>query len=412
MKNLIRLFAIIGFASISFIAPADSITDTYATGDTLTATTLNNIKSAVNDNDSNITNNTTNITSNTSNISTNSADISSNASGISGNESDISANTADITINAAGISTNAADISANGVEIDVNALDIGTNAANTSANTANISTNTANISTNSSDIFDNTAAIASMFSGDGSAGDLTVSSTVNWSLNPPANPFFNDIVIEFGKILSVPAGTTIYCNSFTNNGLLEVTAGVGIGSVIGIYTTSSPTSGENASAHPGDSFGPASIGHVDNLANNSSSTSIRGGNGGRPIPQAVAISSFGNFKFGGGSGAGYDNQGGYGGGLLRIQCSGNIINAGSIEAIGKNGTNVSIAGGGGGIVILTSLTQVDNSSGTINVSGGGGVTSGNSGWGGNAGGGGGGIVIMASPTAPVPGTEIVAGGLG
>jgi len=77
MKYLIKLLAIIGFASISFMAYADTITDTYLDGDTLTATTLNNIKSAVNDNDSNIS-------ANGSAIATNESDISDNAAAIAG----------------------------------------------------------------------------------------------------------------------------------------------------------------------------------------------------------------------------------------------------------------------------------------------------------------------------------------
>ncbi len=55
MKNIIRLLSIIGILSIPQLAYSDSITDTFTTGDTLTATTLNNIKSAVNGNDTNIT---------------------------------------------------------------------------------------------------------------------------------------------------------------------------------------------------------------------------------------------------------------------------------------------------------------------------------------------------------------------
>jgi hypothetical protein len=55
MKYFIRIVSIIGLISVSQLAYPDSITDTYNTGDTLTATTLNNIKSAVNDNDSRIT---------------------------------------------------------------------------------------------------------------------------------------------------------------------------------------------------------------------------------------------------------------------------------------------------------------------------------------------------------------------
>lgn len=259
---------------------------------------------------------------------------------------------------------------------------------------------------------DNDTNITSFFAGDGSAGDLTVSAAVNWTTTAPVNPFFNDIVIDTGQTLTVPAGTTIYCSSFTNNGTLLVNNGPEIGSVVGIATGSSPTSGENSSSHPGDSLAPASIGHVDNILNNSSVVTIPGGNGGKPIPQAVATTAFGKFKFGGGSAAGYDNQGGHGGGLVRIQCSNDIVNNGSITALGTSGFNRSIGGGGGGIVILTSLTLVDNSGGSIDVSGGNGYESGNITWAGNGGGGGGGIVILASPSAPVLGSEVVAGGIG
>ncbi len=59
MKYFLRAVSVIGLSLISQTALSDPITDSYNTGDTLTATTLNNIKSAVNDNDSNITTNTT-----------------------------------------------------------------------------------------------------------------------------------------------------------------------------------------------------------------------------------------------------------------------------------------------------------------------------------------------------------------
>lgn len=54
MKYSIRILSIIGLLLISQLARSDSITDTYTTGDTLTATKMNNIKSAVNDNDARI----------------------------------------------------------------------------------------------------------------------------------------------------------------------------------------------------------------------------------------------------------------------------------------------------------------------------------------------------------------------
>lgn len=56
MKSFIKLISFIGLCSIPQLTFSAPITDTYATGDTLTASTLNNIKSAVNDNDSRINN--------------------------------------------------------------------------------------------------------------------------------------------------------------------------------------------------------------------------------------------------------------------------------------------------------------------------------------------------------------------
>lgn len=61
MKTFTNLLLVAGLFSISQLAYPDSITDTYNTGDTLTATTLDNIKSAVNDNDTRINTNETNI---------------------------------------------------------------------------------------------------------------------------------------------------------------------------------------------------------------------------------------------------------------------------------------------------------------------------------------------------------------
>jgi len=55
MKRFTRTVSIVGLVSALQIVSAGSITDTYNTGDTLTTTTLDNIKSAVNDNDARIT---------------------------------------------------------------------------------------------------------------------------------------------------------------------------------------------------------------------------------------------------------------------------------------------------------------------------------------------------------------------
>ena len=55
MKYSTGILSIVGLLAISQLVHSDAITDTYSTGDTLTATTMNNIKSAVNDNDARIT---------------------------------------------------------------------------------------------------------------------------------------------------------------------------------------------------------------------------------------------------------------------------------------------------------------------------------------------------------------------
>ncbi|MBT8128340.1 MAG: hypothetical protein KJP10_00005 [Gammaproteobacteria bacterium] len=54
MNQKVIISTVIGLAFTSQFVTAGSITDTYTTGDTLTATTLDNIKTAVNDNDTQI----------------------------------------------------------------------------------------------------------------------------------------------------------------------------------------------------------------------------------------------------------------------------------------------------------------------------------------------------------------------
>jgi hypothetical protein len=54
MKNLLKIVSIIGLTVITQTAYSAAVTDTFTTGDTLTAAKINNIKSAVNDNDTRI----------------------------------------------------------------------------------------------------------------------------------------------------------------------------------------------------------------------------------------------------------------------------------------------------------------------------------------------------------------------
>lgn len=255
------------------------------------------------------------------------------------------------------------------------------------------------------------STISAKFAGDGSDGDLTISSNTYWDIVPPTGIYFDNVTIAAGQDLVVPAGTTIRCfGTFTNNGTIAVLGGAQAeGAFSGLALASGPTMGMTSVAHPGDTRGAATLGNSSN-DHTANPVSLGGGTPGKAIPQTIAMSSFTNFSIGGGSGAGYDNQGNAGGGLLKVYCNGTIVNNGSIIAIGENGNNQSIAGGGGGIVILASRTAVDNSTGIIDVSGGDGADAGS--FGGNGGGGGGGIIIMASPAAPVLGTETVIAGTG
>jgi hypothetical protein len=54
MKNLLKIASIIGLTVITQTAYSAAVTDTFETGDTLTAEKLNNIKDAVNDNNTRI----------------------------------------------------------------------------------------------------------------------------------------------------------------------------------------------------------------------------------------------------------------------------------------------------------------------------------------------------------------------
>jgi hypothetical protein len=54
MKNLLKIASIIRLTVITQTAYSAEVTDTFTTGDTLSAAKLNNIKSAVNDNDTRI----------------------------------------------------------------------------------------------------------------------------------------------------------------------------------------------------------------------------------------------------------------------------------------------------------------------------------------------------------------------
>lgn len=70
MKCFIKIISLIGLFTISQFAYSASVTDTFATGDTLTADKMTAIKDAVTDNDTRVTANEGNISSNATGIST------------------------------------------------------------------------------------------------------------------------------------------------------------------------------------------------------------------------------------------------------------------------------------------------------------------------------------------------------
>lgn len=318
MNSIIKIYSFTMLIAMSFAINAGQVSDTFTAGDTLTATKMVNIKTAVNDNDTNV-----------------------------------------------------------------------------SANTSNIGSNSTNIN--------------AQFSGDGSAGDLTISAATNWNDSPPANPNFRDITIDAGQTLTVTAGSTIRCSgTFTNYGVLNVLQGARMASLDNFAFGATPDI--SSTGHPGDSFRPASGGayYTDGII---TPKFIQGGMGGNAIPKATTSTSFNSFRIGGGSGSGFrtSSSDGAGGGLVKIYCAGDIVNPGTINAVGSSSSTLS-GGGGGGIVILGSTSSVDNSIGTINVNGGNGGNSFS--FGGAGGGGGGGIVVFVAPTVTAGTVNFSGGAIG
>jgi hypothetical protein len=247
-------------------------------------------------------------------------------------------------------------------------------------------------------------AISSGFGGDGSAGDLNVTSDLDWSDTPPTNPNFRDVTIASGQTLTVPAGTTIRCSGrFVNDGTIRVLAGASNAETSSISGSAFPHC-LAGTAHPGDSLRSAGSGKCnhDPVAYPIVAT---GGQGGLAIPRAVAVTSFDRFRIGGGSGGGWVARG-KGGGLLKVYCAGPVEIAGSVVANGEDGLTQT-GGGGGGIVVLGSPISVD-ASGTIDANGGDGGS--DETYGAPPGGGGGGIVVLVAPNVSTSGTINVDGG--
>ncbi len=252
---------------------------------------------------------------------------------------------------------------------------------------------------------------ATRFYGDGSAGDLTLTTgtSVDWMLSAQSNLNFQNVTIESGATLLVPAGTTIRCTgNFVNNGTINVwygSKGGRPGFTYVDFVAGSWASRQDTIADRGDTPRGASSGQVG-----TENTLLAGSPGDRILP-TVAAGSFMSFRWGGGAGSGGWGTGSTGGGLLKVLCKGEVRNGtgGTITANGYgSAANPGSGGGGGGIVVLASQQRVINE-GSIEAKGGpGGVTNTLSGAGG---GGGGGIVILVAPQVTNNGTVDVSAGV-
>lgn len=247
------------------------------------------------------------------------------------------------------------------------------------------------------------AALGRWMYGDGSAGDLVISSFVNWTLTQPTQLSFNNCTIQSGGTLMVSAGTTLRCaGTFTNEGTIRVEVGARGGFIA--LPRAALVGSSISLPQPGDMPDVGGMPFYD--TDGVYTDVVPGSPGSRAASKAYIVSNLTRLRIGGsGGGGGAARGGGDGGGLLRVLVNGAITNAGRIEANGGGGSG----GGGGGIVILASRASIHHS-GTISASGGRGTdTDPRNGAGG---GGGGGIVVFASPSVENTGTVDVSGGQG
>jgi hypothetical protein len=243
--------------------------------------------------------------------------------------------------------------------------------------------------------------------GDGSAGDLTVSTdSLLSAVAPSGNLQFGNVTIEAGATLTVPSGTHFRCTGgFTNNGTLLV------------WTGAVAPAGEGP-ANPGISPAGAEAG------------SLAGSRGGQGLTAEQALTVSDVSVLAGGAGAttamntyvaasegvsvsASGDVGGDGGGGLLVLAEGPITNAGTIQTDGGDASAVGGGGGGaGGIIILASAASIDNT-GSILARGGDGGAAGVAGvyFFCPGGGGGGGLVRLLSPGITA-GTVDVSGGTG
>ena len=231
--------------------------------------------------------------------------------------------------------------------------------------------------------------------GDGSAGDLTITGSVDWGANPPANFNLQFDNLTVSGVLTVPAGTIIRCaGDFTLEAGASITVEYGSRNIQTEFVQSTNSS---------------TTGHV-------------------AIPQFQAARIL-KPRIGGGAGdPGFTWEQSFdaaGGGSITILAAGavNLAGGSTITADGQDAQHITIAGqpyygaggGAGGVVVVASATSV-TAAGSISLTGGGGGNgyNGNGGDGeGGGGGGGGGVAHFVAPTVSTVGATInVTGGAG
>jgi hypothetical protein len=239
--------------------------------------------------------------------------------------------------------------------------------------------------------------------GDGSAGDVVLSGTVNWGQHASTtNPNFNNLTIASGASVYVPSGVTIRCaGTFTNNGTIFVQTGAMGGQV----SSGDIDGGERAiaPAHPGSTRKAAGV--PSSSDDGMFIVRLDGGASGLAPLSGSVLSSLSSISGGGGGGGGVPGSvGGAGGGIVRVYARDAMANSGNVYADGTSGGG----GGGGGLIVLASRTSVSNT-GLLSARGGDGAAS--TAVRGASGGGGGGLVVLVSP-ATAAGTVNVPGGAG
>lgn len=245
-----------------------------------------------------------------------------------------------------------------------------------------------------------------IFGGNGEEGDYNVAAGETKTLAENTIYNFRNVTVAAGGTLIVDKYCTIRCSgNFTNNGTISITPATSGGPVYCLALTNTRVVG-------GSGFG------------------IGGGGGSSTYsgkPYSYAMQKFGS---GGGTGVlegtaggGCISGGGFGGGGLVVEAAGDILNTGTITAIGSDAIpgsfnasppptgHCSGAGGGsGGLVYLASIKSVVSSlTSTINVRGGAGSNGVVVGTYGNAAGGGGGAggqVVCVSPAINLTGATI------